>query len=152
MYTYSCAILLLFNDADSYKVQELVAATRLTEDSAIQVVQLFLKARLLTSEDAPENITANSQVTLGWNYRNRKLKVNLAQTLRREAVMEEAGVQALLDKERVYQTQAAIARIMKARKVLGHQQLVIETMQLLSGRFQASDVMIRVSNFISKIM
>lgn len=47
-----------------------------------------------------------------------------------------------VDKERRYAIDASLVRIMKSRKVLGHQQLVMECVEQLSRMFKVSKIII----------
>lgn len=50
-----------------------------------------------------------------------------------------------VDKDRRYAIDASIVRIMKSRKVLGHQQLVMECVEQLSRMFKVLHLIIHIN-------
>lgn len=57
-----------------------------------------------------------------------------------------------VDKDRRYAIDAAIVRIMKSRKILGHQQLVSECVEQLSRMFKVSSLSIYKSKLRCLVM
>ncbi|KAJ1926654.1 ubiquitin ligase (cullin) of SCF, partial [Linderina pennispora] len=67
---------------------------------------------------------------------SKKLKMNLAGTKKPEQKRENKETMKSVEQDRRYQIEAAIVRIMKARKTLAHRQLVQETISQIK-LFQA---------------
>lgn len=142
--TYSIAVLLQYNLRDSYRLHELVEATQLREDLVTQIVQLLMKEGLLKSDDDKDKLFYTSEIYLYPEYKSKRLKVSLMVPLKIEVKLEDERAQSSIEEGRVHEVQAAIVRIMKARKALEHQQLVSETINLLKNRFAPSVVLIKV--------
>lgn len=78
--------------------------------------------------------------------RMKRIKVPLPPTDEKKKVIED------VDKDRRYAIDAAIVRTMKSRKVLQHQQLVLEVVQQLSRMFKPDFKLIkkRIEDLISR--
>lgn len=66
------AVLLQFNVAESWTLAQLEENTQIKTDFLIQVIQILLKAKLITSEDDENDLTTNSVVNLFSGYKKYK--------------------------------------------------------------------------------
>ncbi|KAJ6643792.1 Cullin-1 [Pseudolycoriella hygida] len=134
--TFQMAVLLQFNDQLSFTVQQIQTNTGINEDQLIQIIQILLKTKLLTSSDDESNITRSSVVELFENYKNKKLRININVPLKTEQKVEQENTQKTIEEDRKLEIQAAIVRIMKTRKVYQHMMLVGEVISILATRFK----------------
>jgi cullin 1 len=131
---FQAAILLLFNEQGSLKYTEIRDRLGLPdEDMARNLHSLSCaKYKLLLKE--PENKSINQEDVFTYNEkftdRMRRIKIPLPQ------IDDKKKVEADVDKDRRYAIDAAIVRTMKSRKVLPHQQLVLEVVQQLTKMFK----------------
>lgn len=131
---FQAAILLLFNEQGSLKYTEIRDRLGLPdEDMARNLHSLSCaKYKLLLKE--PENKSINQDDVFTYNEkftdRMRRIKIPLPQ------IDDKKKVEADVDKDRRYAIDAAIVRTMKSRKVLPHQQLVLEVVQQLTKMFK----------------
>ncbi|KAJ1735990.1 ubiquitin ligase (cullin) of SCF [Coemansia biformis] len=135
--TYQLAILLLFN-ADSgpgtgygteagpsLTLAQIMAATELDRDLVESEMDVFCKARVLTSSTG--KVSDDARFALNGGFKSKKLRMNLAGLKRPDQKREANEIQRAVDTDRLVKIQAAIVRIMKARKQLSHRELVETT-------------------------
>ena len=147
---FQAAILLLFNEQETLKYTEIRERLGLPdEDMARNLHSLSCaKYKLLLKE--PENKSINQDDVFTYNEkftdRMRRIKIPLPQ------IDDKKKVEADVDKDRRYAIDAAIVRTMKSRKVLPHQQLVLEVVQQLTKMFKPDFKIIkkRIEDLISR--
>ncbi|KAE9555745.1 hypothetical protein FO519_001097 [Halicephalobus sp. NKZ332] len=132
------AILLLFNDADSYTIQRILDSLNFRTDQLLQTLQPLIKIGILSIEGDELNASTplDTPITLNMNFTSRKVRVDLSKAVTRTEVRKEQNdVQRELEEDRRMVIQAAIVRIMKMRKRFQHQALIAEVIKQLTVRF-----------------
>eukprot|EP01054_Gregarina_sp_Poly1_P003256 Gregarina_sp_Poly_1__3255@NODE_192_length_11628_cov_113_656085_g171_i0_p3_GENE_NODE_192_length_11628_cov_113_656085_g171_i0NODE_192_length_11628_cov_113_656085_g171_i0_p3_ORF_typecomplete_len792_score106_61Cullin/PF00888_22/5_5e123Cullin_Nedd8/PF10557_9/1_8e25DUF4007/PF13182_6/0_065MarR_2/PF12802_7/0_1DUF1706/PF08020_11/15DUF1706/PF08020_11/50_NODE_192_length_11628_cov_113_656085_g171_i01502378 len=124
---FQAQLLLAFNDSETLTLRELGEFCGITDsDLKKQVKCLYAKYAIIIKTDNPDDpenpkFSANLQFTCG--AKRFKLPV---------PIQEEAQQKDCLQQDRTIAIQAAIVRVMKARKQLQHSQLVAEVTSHLS--------------------
>eukprot|EP01103_Thecamoeba_quadrilineata_P016403 TRINITY_DN5475_c0_g1_i1.p1 TRINITY_DN5475_c0_g1~~TRINITY_DN5475_c0_g1_i1.p1 ORF type:complete len:777 (-),score=188.69 TRINITY_DN5475_c0_g1_i1:66-2258(-) len=144
---YQVGVLLQFNQTDHFTFKDLQVATQLTESVLVGTLRTLLKTKVLLStpkvEDPDKDQVDSSSITflLNAQYKSPKgrVKVNINVAVKSEAPSEKGGPDDTMShvvEERKLLMQAAIVRIMKARKKLRHMHLISEVVEQLQSRFK----------------
>ncbi|XP_074589975.1 cullin-1 [Curcuma longa] len=132
--TYQAAALLLFNASDKLSYQEIMAQLNLGDDDVIRLLHSLscAKYKILNKEPSTKSISPNDVFEFNSKFTDkmRRIKIPLPPVDEKKKVIED------VDKDRRYAIDASIVRIMKSRKVLGHQQLVMECVEQLGRMFK----------------
>jgi len=148
--TLQAACLMLFNDTEELSYQEVQERLNLQDDDVGRLLHSLscAKYKILAKDPATKNITKNDKFRFNNKFtdRMRRIKVPLPPVDEKKRVIED------VDKDRKYAIDAAIVRTMKSRKVLQHQQLVMEVVQQLSRMFKPDFKLIkkRIEDLISR--
>ena len=132
--TYQAAALLLFNSVDKLSYSEIMMQLNLTHEDVVRLLHSLscAKYKILSKEPNTRTISPNDSFEFNYKFTDkmRRIKIPLPPVDERKKVIED------VDKDRRYAIDAAIVRIMKSRKVLGHQQLVLECVEQLGRMFK----------------
>jgi len=143
---YQVGILLQFNQSLNLSLKDLLAATQLDEKTLSGVIRTLLKTKILNSDpqiEDPEKtaIESSTVFTLNKQFKSPKgrMKVNINVPMKSEGGAEKNPsdeTMASVMEERKLQMQAAIVRIMKARKTSKHSNLIAEVVEQLNSKFK----------------
>eukprot|EP00033_Pygsuia_biforma_P007614 GCRY01008745.1.p1 GENE.GCRY01008745.1~~GCRY01008745.1.p1 ORF type:complete len:293 (+),score=39.04 GCRY01008745.1:72-950(+) len=130
-------ILQPFNSATSLSFNELESDTGLPSSLLSSHLNLLLSPLHILATPSPEESFEPSTVfTLNTAFKNRKMKLNINLPIKNEAQKETAQTYRNVEMDRRILIQAAIVRIMKARKQIDHNTLLTEVISQLSPRFK----------------
>ncbi|KAL5996036.1 Cullin-1 [Asimina triloba] len=132
--TYQASALLLFNASDRLSYQEIMTQLNLTDDDVVRLLHSLscAKYKILNKEPNTKTISPTDYFEFNSKFTDkmRRIKIPLPPVDEKKKVIED------VDKDRRYAIDASIVRIMKSRKVLGHQQLVMECVEQLGRMFK----------------
>ena len=144
--TYQMICLLLFTDTDTLSYEQILEATNIPE----QELQRNLKALscgkyvVLKKNPSGPTVAAGDAFTFNQDMKcsQTRIKIQMA-TSRSETDMERVETRTKIDEDRVVLIEAVIVRIMKSRKRLDHNSLVIEVTEMLTKRFTPAPSLIK---------
>ncbi|EPS72233.1 hypothetical protein M569_02525, partial [Genlisea aurea] len=132
--TYQAAALLLFNASEKLSYNEIMSELNLSDDDVVRLLHSLscAKYKILNKEPSAKTISPTDVFEFNGKFTDkmRRIKIPLPLVDEKKKVMED------VDKDRRYAIDASIVRIMKSRKVLGYQQLVLECMEQLGRMFK----------------
>ncbi|KAF8038202.1 hypothetical protein BT93_B0915 [Corymbia citriodora subsp. variegata] len=132
--TYQASALLLFNSYDRLSYSEIMTQLNLTDDDVVRLLHSLscAKYKILNKEPNTKSIAPTDHFEFNSKFTDkmRRIKIPLPPVDEKKKVIKD------VDKDRRYAIDASIVRIMKSRKVLGHQQLVMECVEQLGPMFK----------------
>ncbi|KAK9448320.1 Cullin [Limtongia smithiae] len=150
--TYAMVILMLFNeipDGESLSFDDIKGATSIPEVELVRNLQSLAvvpKTRILLKEPMSKDIKPTDRFTFNLGFESQYIRIKIptvAYINKTETDTERKETVDKVDALRRYQTDAAIVRIMKARKTLDHNILVAEVTSQLSVRFHPDAALIK---------
>jgi cullin 1 len=149
--TYQMAVLLLFNDNDKLDYKDLRDTINLTDEHLKPALEILCKAKVLLTDSEESKAQPGTCYKLNFNFKNKKLKVNLNVPGKTEQKVEAQDTHKTIEEDRKLLLQvcslisyafvkltifqAVIVRIMKGRKRLKHVHLVEEVITQVKHRF-----------------
>jgi len=146
--TYQMSILVLFNNKSKWTFEELKQETDIPEKDIIRALQSLAMGkpsqRVLTKDPKGKDILATDIFTVndGFSSKLVRVKINTVSS-KGESDPERQETRFKVDDDRKHEIEAAIVRIMKARKKMQHNHLVTEVTNQLKSRFLPSPVIIK---------
>ncbi|KAD6453837.1 hypothetical protein R6Q59_015626 [Mikania micrantha] len=132
--TYQASALLLFNSSDRLSYQEIMSQLNLPDNDVVRLLHSLscAKYKILIKEPNTKTISPSDYFEFNSKFTDkmRRIKISLPPVDEKKKVIEE------VDMDRRYAIDASIVRIMKSRKVLGYQQLVMECVEQLGHMFK----------------
>ncbi|XP_049411738.1 cullin-1 isoform X15 [Solanum stenotomum] len=148
--TYQASALLLFNASDRLSYQEIMMQLNLSDDDVVRLLHSLscAKYKILNKEPSTKTISPTDIFEFNSKFTDkmRRMKIPLPPVDEKKKVIED------VDRDRRYAIDASIVRIMRSRKVIAYQQLVMECIQQLGQIFKPDDKAIkkRIEDLISR--
>lgn len=147
--TYQMCVLMLFNNRDKWTYEEIRSETDIPEKDLLRAIQSLavgkLTQRILHKEPKNKEIEPSHLLTVNDQFTSKlfRVKIQTVAASKGEAEPERKETKAKVDEDRKHEIEAAIVRIMKARRKLQHNVLVTECTEQLKSRFLPSPVVIK---------
>jgi len=125
---YQTVVLLLFNDTESLSFPDIKEATAM-DDKELRVTLQSLacgKIRVLRKNPKGRDIHDGDTFTFNTEFHNKLLRIKINSIQMKETTEENQSTTERVFQDRQYQIDAAVVRVMKARKSLQHQLLISE--------------------------
>jgi cullin 1 len=98
--TYQMGILLLFNDNERVTYDEIQQTTQLAPDWLNPQLGVFVKAKVLLAEPEGAKMESGTTYALNYNFRNKKMKVNLQIAVKSNAKAEVEDTHKTIEEDR----------------------------------------------------
>ena len=110
------------------------------------------KLRPLTKHPKGRDVDETDKFTLNSSFTHEKFRVKINSIQLKETPEENKETHERVAADRQYETQAAIVRIMKARKTIGHAELIAETIKATKSRgtLQPGEIKKNIEKLIEK--
>lgn len=149
--TYQALVLMLFNKQNKVLFSEVCEATKIPKDECKrQVLSMTVsKHKVLLRDGASKEIEDDTRLQVNDQFTHEKIKVVVGLIKKEDKVVETAVAEP--PQERKHVVDAAIVRIMKARKRLDHNSLLEEVFrQVTLFRPQPSQIKAQIENLIDR--
>jgi len=150
MQTPQCSVLLLFRNEKELSMQKIIEKTKMPADAVKRALYSLSCAKYKILNKSPEGKTVNPEDVFSFNEkftdRSRRIKIALPPPDERKATIENVV------QDRRHAIDAAIVRVMKTRKALAYNELVVEVVNQLQQSFlpEAKMIKMRVDDLINK--
>ncbi|XP_016347423.1 cullin-2-like [Sinocyclocheilus anshuiensis] len=141
--TYQMAVLLAFNNSETVSYKELQDSTQMNEKELQKTIKSLLDVKMISHDLQKEEIEAESTFSLIMSFTSKRTKFKITTSMQKDMPQELEQTRSAVDEDRKMYLQAAIVRIMKARKVLRHNALIQEVINQSKARFNPSISMIK---------
>ncbi|OAX85515.1 hypothetical protein ACJ72_00104 [Emergomyces africanus] len=137
--SFQAIVLLIFNDVedgDTLSYSEIREATGLPDIELKRTLQSLAcaKYRVLTKRPKGREVNDDDKFAFNSNFFDPKMRIKINQIQLKETKQENKTTHERVAADRHYETQAAIVRIMKARKVITHAELLVEVINKTKSR------------------
>ncbi|CAD5111560.1 DgyrCDS859 [Dimorphilus gyrociliatus] len=146
--TYQMVVLMLFNERDAWTFDDIKNETYIPDKDLIRALQSLalgkIGQRILVKEPKSRDIEGTHVFSVNDAFTSKLHRVKIQTvTTKGESEPERKETRNKVDEDRKHEIEAAIVRIMKARKRLQHNVLVAEVTEQLKARFLPSPVVIK---------
>lgn len=146
--TYQMCILMLFNARDRLTYEEISSETDIPDKDLVRALQSLAMGkatqRILIKTPKTKDIEPSHQFAVNDSFTSKLHRVKIqAVAAKGESEPERKETRSKVDEDRKHEIEAAIVRIMKARKRMQHNVLVAEVTEQLKSRFYPSPVVIK---------
>ncbi|XP_063778198.1 cullin-2 isoform X3 [Pseudophryne corroboree] len=162
--TYQMAVLLAFNNSESVTYKELQDSTQMNEKELTKTIKSLLDVKMINHDCDKEDVDGESMFSLNMTFSSKRTKFKITTPMQKDTPqgaqttcadesmlwrgewsfsLEVEQTRSAVDEDRKMYLQAAIVRIMKARKVLRHNALIQEVISQSRARFNPSISMIK---------
>ncbi|XP_050670028.1 cullin-3-A isoform X2 [Leptidea sinapis] len=146
--TFQMCVLLLFNKRDRLTYEEILNETDVPEKDLVRALQSLAMGkptqRVLIKHPKTKEIEPSHQFYVNDAFTSKLHRVKIQTVAAKgESEPERRETRNKVDEDRKHEIEAAIVRIMKARKRMAHTLLVAEVTEQLRARFLPSPVVIK---------
>lgn len=154
--TYQMCVLMLFNNADRLTYKELEQATEIPSSDLKRCLQSMACVKgknVLRKEPMSKDIGEDDIFLVNEKFTSKFYKVKIGTVVaQKESEPEKQETRQRVEEDRKPQIEAAIVRIMKARRVLDHNNIIAEVIKQLQSRFLANpgEIKKRIESLIER--
>ncbi|XP_050527611.1 cullin-3 [Daktulosphaira vitifoliae] len=146
--TYQMCVLLMFNTHEKLTFEDIQSETDIPEKDLIRALQSLAlgkpSQRILLKSPKCKEIEMNHEFSVNDSFTSKLHRVKIQTVAAKgDTEPERKETRSKVDEDRKHEIEAAIVRIMKSRKKMTHNSLVMEVMEQLKSRFLPSPVIIK---------
>uniref|UniRef100_A0A8C0U446 Cullin 4A n=1 Tax=Cyanistes caeruleus TaxID=156563 RepID=A0A8C0U446_CYACU len=149
---FQTLVLLMFNEGDEFSFEEIKMATGVEDSELRRTLQSLAcgKARVLIKNPKGKDVEDGDKFIFNDDFKHKLFRIKINQIQMKETAEEQVSTTERVFQDRQYQIDAAIVRIMKMRKTLGHNLLVSELYNQLKFPVKPGDLKKRIESLIDR--
>ncbi|XP_036155451.1 cullin-4A isoform X5 [Myotis myotis] len=149
---FQTLVLLMFNEGDGFSFEDIKMATGIEDSELRRTLQSLAcgKARVLIKSPKGKEVEDGDKFIFNGDFKHKLFRIKINQIQMKETVEEQVSTTERVFQDRQYQIDAAIVRIMKMRKTLGHNLLVSELYNQLKFPVKPGDLKKRIESLIDR--
>ncbi|XP_003477616.1 cullin-4A isoform X1 [Cavia porcellus] len=149
---FQTLVLLMFNEGDGFSLEDIRMATGIEDSELRRTLQSLAcgKARVLIKSPKGKEVEDGDKFIFNGDFKHKLFRIKINQIQMKETVEEQVSTTERVFQDRQYQIDAAIVRIMKMRKTLGHNLLVSELYNQLKFPVKPGDLKKRIESLIDR--
>ncbi|KAJ5098576.1 hypothetical protein N7532_005577 [Penicillium argentinense] len=155
--SFQATVLVLFNDLSDGETLGYAAiqeATGLSDPELQRTLQSLACAKYRVLSKSPKGKDVNKTDTFSYNaeFTDVKMRIKINQIQLKETKEENKSTHERVAADRQFESQAAIVRIMKSRKTIKHQELIVEVTEATRSRgmLQPAEIKANIEKLIEK--
>ncbi|XP_030550614.1 cullin-3A isoform X1 [Rhodamnia argentea] len=145
--TYQMCVLMLFNNSDRLSYKEIEQATEIPASDLKRCLQSLACVKgknVLRKEPMSKDIGEDDAFFVNDKFTSKFYKVKIGTVVaQKESEPEKQETRQRVEEDRKPQIEAAVVRIMKSRRVLDHNNIIMEVTKQLQSRFLANPTEIK---------
>lgn len=141
--TYQMAVLLAFNASETVSYRDLQVSTQMNERELTKTIKSLIDVKMINNDSDKEDFEPDCIFSLNMTFSSKRTKFKITTSMQKDTPQEMEQTRSAVDEDRKMYLQAAIVRIMKARRVLRHNALIQEVLSQSRARFTPSIGMIK---------
>ncbi|KAG2187482.1 hypothetical protein INT44_005171 [Umbelopsis vinacea] len=149
---FQAVMLLLFNRRETYSFTELFSESGIEEAELARTIQslCFGPHKILLKSPPDPTIKPTDTFSVNEQFEASTFRLKVSSLMTKEPVETNSAISKQVMQNRQYQIDAAIVRILKARKELPHDQLCQETQSQLNFPAGSADIKKRIESLASR--
>ncbi|KAK9334151.1 Cullin family-domain-containing protein [Lipomyces starkeyi] len=157
MSLFQTVVLLLFNDVSDGKsltYEEVKAATSLDDRELVRTLQSLAcgKIRVLSKDPKGKDVNPGDRFRVNLKFEEKAYRLRINQIQLKETPEENKDTHDQVKRDRQYEIQACVIRIMKSRKTIRHVELIQQTIEQTKNRgtLDLGDIKKNIEKLIEK--
>lgn len=149
---FQTVVLLCFNGTDSLGFREIKEQTRIEDGELRRTLQSLACGKVRVLQKVPKGKDVEDTDTFVFNaqFTNQLYRIKINSIQMKETKQENEDTHERVFRDRQYQVDAAIVRIMKSRKKLSHALLMAEIFTQIKFPAKAADIKRRIESLIDR--
>ncbi|KAG1741864.1 Cullin family-domain-containing protein [Suillus paluster] len=151
---YQAVVLLLFNDETEIGYRQILEATRMDDAELRRTLQSLAcgNKKVLKKRPAGKEVNDNDMFYFNAEFTDPRARVHINSIQAKETAEENQRTQSHIEGDRKHYLDAAIVRIMKAKKELSYEQLKNETIDAVKSHFvpEVSVIKSRIAGLVEQ--